>query len=316
MAITITDIVTEYGAYYLNHGQNTSNLSKVLHRPSVTAGYFATMPTTETVMRFGAAEMDRALQPFQKAFTPIGTLTFTPNPIDLFNLKIDKQEYPDDIVKSWVGFLEGEGIDRAQWPFVRWMLEEHIIPQAIEDFELNEVYAGNYAAPTPGTAGAAGTAMDGIGTILSDNSALVNTVTTGAPPTDPADFCSYVEDFIAAFSNKEYRKRVDYIFMSEDNELLYRQGKDAKYNTNYAQETSGATIKYFPNASVVGLPSMGTSNTLWSTLKANRIRPLKKAEMGTPMVKEFSARLVSIYTDWWTVCSFRHMQSVFVNDQP
>lgn len=313
MAIVLSDVITEYQGYYLDHGQNMTNLTKKLLRPSVTATHFALRPTTQTTYRMADAAMERVLQPFQKAFTPTGTITFKPWASDLFNLKIDKQEYPDEIVDSWLGFLEGEGIVREEWPFVRWMLEEHIIPQAMEDFELNEAFAGEYAAPTPGTPGAAGTAMDGIAAQFTRMGARKNTIAMGAMPEADVDVVGYIEDFFAQI-DKEERKVIDKVFVNEDVHLQYRRGKRSKYNTNYTQESDLDRVIDFPNAMVVGLPSMGTSQTVWATRASNRVRPLKKSDTVKPVVKEFAARQISIYSDWWTVLTFNRPESVFTND--
>lgn len=313
MAINVADVISEYGDYYLNHGQNQSSLIQRLHRPSVTAAEFRTIPTKDTVVRFGSSEMSRILQPFQKAFTPIGDVTFKPNPINLFNLKVDYEEMPDDLVNSWLGFLEGDGVVRSEWPFVRWIMEVHISARVAEDFELNEAWAGNFTAPTPGTAGAAGTAMDGIKQIMADNSAKINTISMGAVPTADEDVVTYVEDFVAQIS-KEYRKRITKLYMNEDLHLQYRRGKRNKYNQNYAQEADLDRVIDFPQMSVMGLPSMGTDTTMWCTLEANKVRPLKKVEFGNMQVREFAARKVSIYTDYWTVLSFARMEDVFRTD--
>lgn len=315
MAIDVSDVIAEYGNYYLNHGQNQNDLMQKLHRPSVTAEQFLTLPTNDTVVRKGTSAMDRVLQPFQKAFTPIGTLEFAPNRIDLFNMKVDKMEYPDDIVDSWVGFLEGMNeVERERWPFVRWMLEVHVLEQAREDFELNEVWGGAYAAPTPGTAGATGTAMDGIKTIMNANAAKINTIATGAAPDAVEDVCTWVEDFFTQIE-KEHRKRITKVYLNEDLHLKYRQGKRKKYNMAYAMDTNLDSLLDFPQAQVVGLPSMGTDETLWCTLEANKIRPIKRAQFANFKVGSYSPRAVSVFGDWWTVCSFARMESVFRNDQ-
>lgn len=312
--INIVDVVAEYGSYYLNHGQNQADLLKKLYRPSATAAFFRKISVKDTIKRFGSAYLDRVLQPFQKQFTPTGTLMLKPNKVELFPLKIDKEEYPDDIVDSWVGFLEGDGVDRKQWPFVRWMIEEHIIPKYLEDYELNECYAGIYVAPTPGTAGAAGTAMNGIKKQLIDYGTRVNTIAMGVAPTVDTDFCTYVENFVAN-QGKEYRKRVDAVFMNEDQHLLYKEGKRKKYNLNYQQAEDLESIYHFPQCKAVGLPSMAGSNLLWSTLSDNRIRLIKKQPPGSPIVESHSPRSVQIFTDWWEVLGFMHPESVYKSDQ-
>lgn len=313
MAIVLSEVLSEYGAYYLNSGQNQNDLMQKLHRPSVTAAEFTLLPTDQTRIQKGNSAYTRVLQPWQKGFTPIGDLTFTPNPIDLFKVKVDVQEYPDEVEDSWLGFLAGPGIDRAQWPFIRWFVEVHVMNQAKEDFELNEVYLGQYAAPTPGTAGAAGTSMNGIKKILSDNAADINIITMGSMPSSDEDVVTYVEEFVAQMS-KEYRKRATKLFMNEDLHLKYRRGKRSKYNQNYAQETDLDRVIDFPQLSVVGLPSMGTDSKIWTTIPGNMIRPLKRAEFSNFKVGEYSPRQISMYTDFWTVCSFNRFQDVFTND--
>lgn len=313
MAIVITDVLTEYQEYYLDHGQNMTNLTKKLFRPGVTAGFFGLRPTTQTTYRMADAEIDRVLQPFQKAFTPTGTLTFKPWASDLFQLKIDKAEYPDEIVDSWLGFLEGPGIVREEWPFVRWMLEEHVIPKAIEDFELNEAFAGEYAAPTPGTPGPAGTAMDGIAAQFTRMGARKRVISMGLVPASDAETVDYIEDFFKGI-DKEYRKVIDHVFVNEDMHLAYRRGKRSKYNMNYNMESDLDRLIDFPNCTIVGLPSHGDNQLIWATPAANRIRPLKKSDSAIPVVKEFSARQVSVYSDWWTVLAFLRPEAVFCSD--
>lgn len=312
MAITVTDVVQEYGSYYINEGQNMARLTQRLLRPSITASFFALRPTMDTRYRVADAEVSRVLQPFQKAFTPLGDTAFKPHTIDLFKLKVDVEENPHDITDSWLGFLEGQQLDPKEWPFVRFWLEELVANRMAEDFELNEAYAGVYQAPTPNTPGAAGTAMDGIAQVFSDLSARINTITMGAVPAGAEDFVGYVEEFVAGIE-KEHRRRIDHVFLNEDLHLKYRQGKRSKYNQNYAQETDLDRVIDFPQCTVMGLPSMGNSNKLWATLPQNRVRLLKKADL--PMKVEGMKRLVNAYTDYSIALNFLRPESLFVSDQ-
>lgn len=312
MAITVTDVVQEYGSYYINEGQNMARLTQRLLRPSITASYFALRPTMDTRYRVADAEVSRVLQPFQKAFTPLGDTAFKPHTIDLFKLKVDVEENPHDITDSWLGFLEGQQLDPKEWPFVRFWLEELVANRMAEDFELNEAYEGVFQAPTPNTPGAAGTAMDGIAQVFSDLSGRINSITMGAVPEGAEDFVSYVEDFVAGIE-KEHRRRIDHVFLNEDLHLKYRQGKRTKYNQNYAQETDLDRVIDFPQCTVVGLPSMGDSKKLWATLPQNRVRLLKKADL--PMKVEGMKRLVNAYTDYSIALNFLRPESVFVSDQ-
>lgn len=328
MAITTTDVVSEYGSYYLKEGQNMQSLRKELYRPSKTAGYFAPRPTQNTVYRLAQAELTRVIQPFQKKWSPTGDITFTPNPIQLFKIKIDNEEYPDDIAETWLGFLEGEGVDRTQWPFVRWFIEQHLLPRARQDMELNEIFSGTYTAPTTaGTAGAVKTAMNGIKKLQDDlvTDGRITVINTG----DPADadgagagttamtdqeWYEAVEAWQTSVPEK-YRRLNDFIFMSEDLELKFRRGKRAKYNTNYLQEPNLETVADFPNAKAVGLPSHSGSKRIWTTLPEVRVRPIKKASLANTMKVDAVDRLVKMYTDWYEGVGFTVPEMVFVNEQ-
>src|SRR5437868_454095 len=105
MAIIVTDVVAQFGAFYKPGSDNAKNLRSVLYNGIETAKYFQDRPTEDTIWRGNLASLDRVVQPFQKAFTPISDITFTPNQFDLFKLKIDLNIDPDDIEATYLGFL-------------------------------------------------------------------------------------------------------------------------------------------------------------------------------------------------------------------
>src|SRR3546814_6502021 len=90
--ITITDVITEWGAVYRAGGEGVKDLLTKLKQRSVTAKYFPTRITEKTVLEKALAEFTRVLQRFQKGWTPIGGTTFTPEKIPLYKLKIDLEE--------------------------------------------------------------------------------------------------------------------------------------------------------------------------------------------------------------------------------
>jgi hypothetical protein len=324
MSIVITDVVADFGAYYKPGSDNQKNLRNMIYKPAETAAYFQSRPTEDTIWRGTLAELDRIVQPFQKAFTPISSLTFTPNEFNLFKIKIDLKETPDDIEKSYLGFLANmEENDRAKWPFVRWWMENQIMPAKDRDLELNEYFAGVYAAPTPTVAGAASTAMDGIRKVIRgyNTAGRLNLgdgpIATGAAAGDDADFCTQVEEFVSSIPT-HFRTRVDNVFMGKDLELKYKRGKRKKYAAyfNFIESPGLYTIEDFPMVKVVGLESHTSSGLYWTTIANNRIRPTKKAALkDTMLVQQFSPREVSAYTDWWEALNFEVPEFVFTNDQ-
>ncbi len=322
MSINVSDIITQFGAYYKAGSDNAANLRNKLYAPSETAAFFQNRPTSDTIYRGTYASLDRVVQPFQKAFTPIGAITFEPNSFNLYELKIDKNETPDDLAATYEGFLADlDTNDRTQWPFVRWLIDNHIMPKKDEDLEINEYFTGIYAAPTPGTAGAAGTAMNGLKKTITDYNTGGRTnlgngpIAMGAPADDPSDFVVQIESFAASIP-KILRPKIDFIFMNQDLGLRYKQGKKKLYNTYYAAESDLLTVSLFPNMVVQPLTSMGESNMIWTSIPTNRIRPQKRPNSGNALeVKEFSPRQVSMFGDWWEALNFEVPEYVISNDQ-
>lgn len=327
MSIEVADVVAQFGAYYKTGSDNQKNLRNMIYKAKETAALFQDRPSDDTIFRSNMAALNRVVQPFQKAYTPIGALTFKPNQFPLFKMKIDLQETPDDLEATYVGFLANVAeIERAKWPFVRWFLEQHVMPKADEDLETFEYFAGIYEAPDPGVAGDAGTSMDGIRKVIRGYNAAGRTnlgngaIATGAAADSDADFCEQVEGFFEAIPSV-FRKKMDVICLSPENELKYRRGKRAKYGKDFNFLTNTGvsallTLEDFPGVRVQGLESHAGSDLLWTSIPINRIRPLKKASLGnTMLVKEFAPRTVSAYTDWWEVLNFEVPEFVFHNDQ-
>lgn len=321
MSIDVSAVVSQFGAYYKPSSDNAKTLRDMMYQAAQTAALFQNRPTEDTIWRGNLATLERVVQPFQKAWTPVGAIEFTPNQFSLFNLKIDKEETPDDLEASYLGFLSAmPDNERSNWPFVRFLIEKHILPKKGEDLETVEYFGGVYAAPTPGTAGTAGTSMDGLHKVIKGYNTAGRTnlgngaIATGAAASADADFCTQVEEFVEAIPSV-FRKKVDVIAMSETLYRKYRRGKRAKYNINYAQASDLDIIEDCPNAKVVGLVSHEGSELMWATLAENRIRPIKKAALADTLKVESLKRSVYMYTNWWEALNFEVPEFVFHNDQ-
>ena len=324
MAIAIDDVITAFGSYYLGSNQNNiKRLRSLLYQPVETAKYFQDRPGDDTIYRGVLSVLNRIVQPFQKAFTPIGTTTFTPNEFSLFKIKVDMSETPDDLEKSYLGFLAAAPeADRANWLFIRWLVEVHVMAKIQEDLENNEYFAGVFAAPVDGTAGAAGTSMNGLRKVIRDYNTAGRTnlgngpIATGALAADNADFVTQLEEMVDAIPSL-YRPKMDFLFMSKENATRYARGKRKKYNTNYLQTSELSTVEDYSNIKIVGLASMSAanSNLIWGTQADNRIRPTKKAILANTMKIESAKRVVDLLTDWWEALNFEVPEFIFHNDQ-
>ncbi|WP_210519917.1 hypothetical protein [Hymenobacter terricola] len=313
--MNITDIKTEFGAYYINGGQNVSRIVKMLLANSTTDSVCTPFLTDETVYRAAQARMQRVLQPFQKAWTPIGEIQLVPVAIEQFKQKIDTQEYPDDLEGTWLGFLAGDGIDRKTWPFVRWFIETQLLPQAKQDYELNEVYKGVYTVPAVGTAGAPSTAMNGIRKAINDQvtAGRITPIATGALSTDPKTFVEQVEAFVDKFNEKYWSVNMQ-LCLSQALERRFHRGIEAKYGRNTDYKSNPGTVN-FTNVDLIGLPSMIGSDKLWCTPKENLYKLGKKTANMNAVQLESVDRLIKMFSDWWSGVGFLIPEVVFTNDR-
>lgn len=318
--INVAAVTAQFGAYYKPGSDNEKNLREMIYNKSRIATLFQDRPTTDTIWRGTMAELNRIVQPFQKAWTPIGELKFTPNEVAMFKLKIDLELYPDDIEATYLGFLGSlPELDRKNWPLVRYLIEKHAMSRKDKDM-LSEYFLGVYAAPGVGVAGAANTAMNGLRKVIRDYNTAGKTnlgngpIASGAAAADDADFCVQVEEWVEALPD-EFKPELDVVIMSDKNARKYMRGKRKKYNINYAQVTDLMTIEDQSNIRVVGDVAMNGSDLFFTTIPDNRIRPIKKAELGSTMQVESAKRAVQVYTDWWEALNFEVPQFIFHNDQ-
>lgn len=323
MAIDVSSVVTQFGAYYIANPDNMKRLRNMIYQPNETAKYFQERPGDDTTYRSVLSTLNRIVQPFQKAFTPIGTTTFKPNEFPLYKIKVDMEETPDDLEATYLGFLASlPELDRANWPFIKWLVEVHVMAKIQEDLELNEYFGGVYAAPTAGTAGAAGTSMNGLRKVIRGYNTAGRTnlgngaIVMGAPNADPALFVDQIEAMADAIPSL-FRSKIDGFFMSKENATKYLRGKRKKYNMNYAQSSDLLVVEDYQNIKIIGLQSISAanSNLIFATLPENRIRATKKAALANTMKIESAKRVVDLLTDWWEALNFEVPEFVFHNDQ-
>ena len=326
MGLTIEGLIAEYGAFYTDGGQNATRLVQKTFIAGVTESLFGSIVTDDTRYQMAKTELGRILQGFQADWTPVGDLSATPVVLSQFPLKVDLEMNLSQLEASWLGFLTDNNLDPAKWPVIRWLIEVHILPQIQEDFELNEVYAGKFVAPTKGQAAAAGTGMDGIRTIINKGIAdkEITPIVLGAIPTDPALFCDYVEAFCRGF-NIRYKGQPMPVCMNPTLAERYARGRQARYGRDSGfnapkpliagngQELVRIPIE-FTQHYVVGLPSMGNSSKIWATPDANRKKLAKKSVNEKTVRVESAKREVAIFTDFFKGVGFPLMAAVFTND--
>lgn len=308
MAINKADIVAEYGAYYITGGQNESRLKRLLLFGRETTKIATKVKTMDTVYRLAQSVITSLVQAFQKTFTPKGDVTFTPNPIQLFKLKVDMEIYPDDIEDNWLGFLASNSLTRKEWPLIRYILESHVFGKIDEDMELHEYYKGVYQLPTPGAAGVSGQSMDGLKVTLKSDG--INRLTMA-----PLDTSTIYDQVEAAFDqiSEVYQNTEMVVAMSPKWKRAFL--KDKRSLGNYVidgPDKINNKLDFAP-AEIIGLPSMINTDDIWITPKSNFLHATKKGENAAKVNIEESKRCVNIMTDWWEGLGFGIKEIVWTN---
>lgn len=312
MSVTVTDLKTEYGAYYENNPDNMKRLVSVIRQKAKTVEHATVKVIKDTIYKASKTSLGNIVQPFQKGFTVRGDLEFTPATINLFKMKIDISMYPDDIVESYVGFLASiEDKERKNWPLIRYAIEEEIVPQIAEDLENNEYWAGVYATPTPGTPGAAGTSMDGLKKIIDDGvtatEVQVVSLTGGITTTNAM---AQIEAFSDNIPDK-FEGVPMIMAMSPANRKKYFRDKRNTQggNTNYA-EGNKLVIDDAEHIEIVGLPSMAGSDYIWCTPKKNYLWIKRQSGVTKPRVEE-AKRECNFMTDFTEGLGFGRLDYVY-----
>lgn len=312
MAIEIADIVSEFGAYYIPGGENESRLYTMLMQPTETEKYLTTIVTDATLWKGSKVTVDGLIQSFQRAWSPKGTVTFTPLSIQNRHHKMDNTIFPDDVEATWLGFLADNSLSREEWPLVRYLIEKVFVPKMKEEWELNEVYKGVYQDPTPGVASSPGTLVDGLGKIIADGIAdsKVNLVAVGAL-TD-ASIVDQVNDFADGITGP-YEDVPMNIFMSKANKKRYLRRKKELEGGHMSYEKGSLEVD-FTNKNIIALASMTGKDRFFASPAENMVRLNKKTDNMNKFKIEERHREVSILTDWWDAPGFVIAEQIWATE--
>ena len=310
--ITTTDIVTEYGAYYQDAGQNKKHILTMLSQGSEITNFATPIKTDNTIFRLANATFNSLVQPFQKTFTAKGGVAIVPNEIRQYRFKIDDEFMPDELYATWLGFLTAKSVDRKSWPFVKWLVEVYYKRQIVQDMELNEYYNGEYAAPADGVAGANSTGMVGVKKLLQDgvDADKMNIIATGA--LDAATIFDQVEAFTDGIAEVYQGIPMD-IFMSRYWYKKYMQDKRVQgFYQRLSDKDIDAGIDFTPQ-SVRPLAAMVGTEDIFCTPKANFLHISPETNTKNAFKIEEAKRAVAVMADWQEGLGFGINEIVWTN---
>lgn len=266
-------------------------------------------------------------QPYQKAWTAKGVAAMNETSYSLQKGKFDL-EFDEDDLEQWVNSYNpnadesGLGRKRDDWEWPRFVFEQFIIPKIVEEMELEQAFTGVYAAPTPGTAGAASAVCDGLKTVLAAQIAsgkipAGNVLTTGAiTAATIVDKINIVLDGLPS----AYRLKVGKMYVSPTLWSWYIRKYAANSNGNSMGVTGinalnteaivdGSSLRLVP------LPSMAASQRIIVDFDSNTIvgKRLGRADVPVP-VWEPDTRKLKCFSEYFRFYGFDRPFDVFCND--
>lgn len=307
--LTTTKIVDEFGKYYVKEGQNKQRLIRSIVQPAVSLEKNAKkIPTSDTIYRAANYTFESVVRPFKKSFDPTSSITFHPNIIQLRQIKVDAEVYPNDIEESWLGFLANNDCAVKEWPITRFIMEEYLAKQIAADRENKIVYKGVYDS--------SGTdpedSMDGIKQVIVSSLSTdypINVI-SGIGTLDGDAIFDQIEKFDEALPEL-YNEQKVVLFMSPKWVRAYKKDKRSQ-NFFFIQDLKELNESIdFSKHYICPLPSMSGTNDLWATVDGNLVWLTKREGNLANMQVQAHDRCVHIMVDWWEGIGFLCNQVVW-----
>ena len=298
----VSQIVSEYGPY-MNVGQNATFIKKKLYQRGVTAASMTSFKTENDIVELAVGALTDVIQAYQGIWTAKGDLTIIPNKLTLDPIKIDMEIDVTKLHGNWIEFMEGKGIlDPVQFPFIAWIVSEHVIPMIQQNIELFGIFKGVTGLVTPGVATEAGASMNGLKSKILANLNLtgspvlgkINRVVLDAFTSDGSNAFDNIEKFVESIPDA-YMGIPMNLYMSYKRLTQYRRDKR---NTFPALEKFEALIDGYENITLIGCPSMAGEEIIFLTPKENVYYLIKDESNQNTFKIESAHRLVSLFTQF------------------
>lgn len=324
--IDVVDIKDEFGTY-LSQNANNLELVRQLFKDFTSARYFRSVLAT-TEYQAMQALINSVVQQFTPKWTPAGNTKFTPLVIPNRRHKINFPIIPAEVLDSYLMHLYDERLSPDQMPITKYIWQNLLYPQILEDIELRMLGKGKYnpvqwSSVTEGQAGGPPEdGMDGVETILVEQKALgssskvnffnpTNTSFdfTTASDQEVLDFVEEYVDWISPF----YRSRAMNIHCSHEFWKRYQRAYKKIWGMNSGQSGDfGSNRVDFSAQTLVPLDCLYGSPILWSTPAENQVKLRHKNEV--PMVINDVQKVnyeVRLFGEFWFAAGFAIAEAVF-----
>ncbi len=319
IVINSSTIIQEAQTYFRPGGQAVSNIqmARVDKRdyPDV-----ATKRIVDgDIVELDEAEITDVIQTFKTNFSPKGTVTLTPTPFRVRNIKIDLSINPDKIKSTYYGYLANLAeADRSKWPIVRWIWEV-LLPgkwaanQAYCDWAGAYVAATNDATPGP-TLGS----YDGLKTIAEAGllAGTMNELSLTKDLTSATEVFGAFEEAVDMLPQELQDEELVFLCSPKTELAYFRDRRNTHGNdADYAQKNKSRTMTIDGRENMLikplnGIGRAGDHGWMIITPKRNLLLGERKNSFNVGMEK--ALRSVAVMADWYEGVGFGLAEEVYV----
>lgn len=311
VGLDLSEVTDQLGAYFRYY---SNQVWAAITKGQDFEAYMKAVPNVKSRYITTTSRRTEFLQAFQKGFQAKGAIEMIPYENVIYPIKMDHTQ--DDLHAlhaTYLAFLQDESKLPTDIPFVKWLVDTHIIPGITEEIRRMSV-VGIYEAPVEDVAGASINSANGVFTIIENEitNGNIDPILTGEITAEN------VVDKVELFHRNlpaEYRSRPGVIFAAADVVEDYKFGYREQFGTN--RDFEGPTVKLWgTQKELVGLDFLNGSQRLMYTptgANGNLLKMYDKIIMPTPQV-QLDKRDVHILADMHRGWGFETLDEVFTND--
>ena len=321
--INVDNLVTEFGTYLNQNGNNLEEV-QALFNGFTSAKYF-TSAMAITEWRATQALITSVSQQFKPKWTPTGQTAFEPLMIRNRRHKINMPIIPSDVLESYMLHMYDERLAVDQMPISKYIWQQLIYPQLMQDIELRMIFKGKYVDAGVVTENAPGTSpedsMDGLETILVDGldgSKNINYFDMGAfdilsPATTDQEILDFFQEYTGWLAPL-FRQMNMAVACSWEVWRRYRTAYKNKWGVGSGTENTnfGGDKIDFSNNLLVPMDGMYGSPILFTTPAQNlkKLRHLNDVPNVINDVQKVNYEM-RLFGEYWLGAGFGYGQGVF-----
>ncbi len=305
--MNIQDIAKELNEYVANNPQII--IKTGVYSPEITLNkYCKTVTAVKGKFPQFSQITSRVVQGFAAEWQALGEANFQSKKLENFHQKVNFPIKPSEVLNTWLAFLFTEGKKAQEHPISQYIIAD-LMEKTIDDLEdLSQT--GEYNAGT--AAGNYGSSLNGIKKCLENAIANEDHPAFRIPLNviTPSNILDEVKSFEKQLPKKT-RKKVKYLFMSENMRMEYTNQYETHYGTRVTYTDGQALQTPLSKMTIVGLNNI-PDNCMFCTVEDNMIRLIDVFDKPAITDIQVLDYIVKLFMEFWLGYDFMINELIYV----